>query len=175
MRAARRTGLASSPMSSSGDPSRPGTASAAAVGLVGIGLVGAGLWAWRDVARTLARERIVLGPDRERVVSAAAARSLAESIRASTLETTGGRTYSETPAYLGVDGARTSDVALAAREDGTGHPVENPHVALWLRATTLQTALMQAYLAFRLAELTAGLGVSLAIVGAGLAARRRAH
>jgi hypothetical protein len=32
---------------------------------------------------------------------------------------------------------------------------------------------MQAYLAFRLAELTAGLGASLAVVGAGLAARRR--
>jgi hypothetical protein len=174
MRAARRTGLAASPMSSNGDRSRPGAASGAAVGLVGIGLVGAGLWARRDVARTLARERIVFGPDREPVVSATAARSLAESIRASMLETTGGHTYSETPSYLGVDGEPTSDASLAAREDGTGHPVENPHVALWLQATTLQTALMQAYLAFRLAELTAGLGASLAIVGAGLAARRRA-
>lgn len=174
MRAARRTGLASSPMSSNGDRSRPGAASGAAVGLVGIGLVGAGLWARRDVARTLARERTIFGPDRAPVVSATAARSLAESIRASTLETTGGRTYSETLSYLGVDGEPTSDASLAAREDGTGHPVENPHVALWLQATTLQTALMQAYLAFRLAELTAGLGASLAIVGAGLAARRRA-
>ena len=173
MRAARRTGLASSPMSSNGDRSRPGAASGAAVGLVGIGLVGAGLWARRDVACTLARERIVFGPDREPVVSATAARSLAESIRASTLETTGGHTYSETPSYLGVDGEPTSDASLAAREDGTGHPVENPRVALWLQAT-LQTALMQAYLAFRLAELTAGLGASLAIVGACLAARRRA-
>lgn len=159
-------------MSSNGDRSRPGAASGAAVGLVGIGLVGAGLWARRDVARTLARERIIFGPDRAPVVSATAARSLAESIRASTLETTGGRTYSETLSYLGVDGEPTSDASLAAREDGTGHPVENPHVALWLQATTLQTALMQAYLAFRLAELTAGLGASLAIVGAGLAARR---
>jgi len=174
MRAARRPGLASSPMSSNGDRSGPGAARGAAVGLVGIGLVGAWLWARRDVARTLARERIVFGPDREPVVSATAARSLAESIRASTLETTGGRTYSETLSYLGVDGEPTFDASLAAHEDGTGHPVENPDVALWLQATTLQTALMQAYLAFRLAELTAGLGASLAIVGAGLAARRRA-
>jgi hypothetical protein len=151
---------------------RDRSASGAAVGLVGLGLVGIGLWARRDVARTLARERIVFGPDRKPVVSAATARALAESIRASTLETTGGRTYSETPSYVGIDGEPTFDLSLAARDDGTGRSVENPHVGLWMQATTLQTALMQAYLAFRLAELTAGLGATLAVVGAGLAARR---
>lgn len=168
MRARRFARLASRPMASNGDR----RASGAAVGLVGLGLVGIGLWARRDVARTLARERIVFGADRKPVVSAATARALAESIRASALETTGGRTYSETPSYVGADGEPTFDLSLAAREDGTGLPVENPHVGLWLQATTLQTALMQAYLAFRLAELTAGLGASLAVVGAGLAARR---
>ncbi len=173
MRVGQPARLASRPMASNGDRSAPRAASGAAVGLVGFGLVGVGLWARRDVARTLARERIVFGPGGKPVVSAAAARSLAESIRESTLETTGGRTYSETPSYVDAEGVPTSDVSLAAREDGTGQPVENPHVALWLQATTLQTALMQAYLAFRLAELTAGLGASLAVVGAGLAARRR--
>ena len=168
MRTCRTARLATSPMVSNGHGGAPG----AAVGLVGLGLVGVGLWARRDVARTLARERIVFGAERTLVVSAATARALAESIRASTLETTGGRTYSETPAYVGADGEPTSDTSLAAREDGTGRPLENPHVALWLQATTLQTALMQAYLAYRLAELTTGLGASLAIVGAGLAARR---
>jgi len=39
-----------------------------------------------------------------------------------------------------------------------------------LQATTLQTALTQAYLAFRLAELTAGVGASLVAAGVGLAA-----
>jgi hypothetical protein len=48
--------------------------------------------------------------------------------------------------------------------------VDNPDVRLWLQATTLQTALMQAYLAFRLAELTAGLGAVLVAVGGGLSA-----
>ena len=168
MRVRRPARLASSPMASRRDRS----ASGAAVGLVGLGLVGIGLWARRDVARTLARERIVFGPDRKPVVSATTARALAESIRASTLETTGGRTYSETPSYVGIDGEPTFDLSLAARDDGTGRPVENPHVGLWMQATTLQTALMQAYLAFRLAELTAGLGATLAVVGAGLAARR---
>ena len=160
-------------MASHRDRNAPAAAGGAAVGLVGLGLVGVGLWARRDVARSLARERIVFGPDRKPVVSASAARSLAESIRESTLETTGGRTYSETPSYVAPDGEPTHEPSLAARENGTGRPVENPHLALWLQATTLQTALMQAYLAFRLAELTAGLGASLAIVGAGLAARRR--
>lgn len=173
MRAGRPALFGSSPIASHGDRSPSAAAGGAAVGLVGLGLVGVGLWARRDVARTLARERIVLGRNRKPVVSAAAARSLAESIRASTLETTGGRTYSGTPFYLGADGEPTHDASVAAREDGTGRLVENPHVALWLQATTLQTGLMQAYLAFRLAELTAGLGASLAVVGAGLAARRR--
>jgi hypothetical protein len=172
MRGGQPAPLASSPMATHGDRSAPAAVGGAVVCLVGLGLVGVGLWARRDVTRTLVRERIVFGPGGKPVVSAAAARSLAESIRESTLETTGGRTYSETPAYVGADGVPTSDTSLAAREDGTGRPVENPHVALWLQATTLQTALMQAYLAYRLAELTTGLGASLAIVGAGLAARR---
>ena len=92
---------------------RKGSASGAVVGLVGLGLVGVGLWARRDVARTLARERIVSGPDASPVVSAGAARSLAEAIRMSTLEATGGRAYSETPSYLGPDGEPTNESALA--------------------------------------------------------------
>ena len=82
---------------------------------MGLGLVGVGLWARRDVARTLARERIVSGPEASPVVSAGAARSLAEAIRKSTLEATGGRTYSETPSYLGPDGEPTNESALAAQ------------------------------------------------------------
>jgi hypothetical protein len=140
---------------------------------VGLALAGVGVWARWDIARTLARERIVSGPDATPVVSAAAARSLAEAIRQSTLAATGGHTYSETPAYLGSDGEPTNEAELAARDDSTGKPVDNPDVGLWLQATTLQTALMQAYLAFRLAELTAGLGAALAVVGVGLARARR--
>lgn len=137
-------------------------------------MLAVGLAARRDVARTLARERIA-GPDGKPVTSAGAARSLAETIRTSTLESAGGRTYSETPSYLDVDGNPTPDRADALVDERTGEPAENPHVRLWLQATTLQTALMQAYLAFRLAELTAGLGAGALVVGGGLsaAARRR--
>jgi hypothetical protein len=79
------------------------------------------------------------------------------------------------PSYLDPEGSPTGDAALALRDELTGKPVDNPDVRLWLQATTLQTALMQAYLAFRLAELTAGLGGALVAVGAGLSAggRRR--
>jgi hypothetical protein len=153
---------------------RSGSAGAAGlVGLVGASLVGVGLWARRDVARTLARERIAFGPHSDPVASAVSARALAEAIRASTLEATGGRTYSETLSYLGADGEPTSNEEVALRDDRTGRPVDNPEVGLWIQATTLQTALMQAYLAFRLAELTAGVGAALGLVGAGLAAAHR--
>lgn len=140
----------------------------------GLGLLGLGLWSRRDVARTLARERI-RGLDAKPVTSAGAARSLAEAIRTSTLESTGGRTYSETDAYLDESGSPTSDRTSALVDERTALPVENPDVRLWLQATTLQTALMQAYLAFRLAELTAGLGAAFLAVGAALAASGRAR
>jgi hypothetical protein len=154
--------------------SRLSAASAAGLGVGGLVLLAVGLAARRDVARTLARERIA-GQGGEPVTSAGAARSLAEAIRTSTLESTGGRTYSETPSYLDADGKPTSDRAHALVDERTGEPVDHPYVRLWLQATTLQTALMQAYLAFRLAELTAGLGAGALVVGAGLsaAARRR--
>lgn len=139
------------------------------VGLVGVSLVGVGLWARRDVAHTLAQERIVIGEGAKPVASASGARGLAETIRASTLESTGGRTYSEVLPYVGGDGRPTGDAELALKDDRTGKPVDNPDAALWVQATTLQTALMQAYVAFRLAELTAGLGATLAAAGVGLA------
>jgi hypothetical protein len=114
---------------------------------------------------------------RRAVVSTpAGARSLAESIRGSVLESIGGRTYAEVDAYLDSDGHPTADPALAATDPATGRALENPDYALWLEATTLQTALMQAYMAFRLAELTIAFGASLALAGAAISSlgRRRA-
>jgi hypothetical protein len=100
---------------------------------------------------------------------------MAEVIRARTLSAAGGLTYAETPSYLGVDGAPTSDASQALRDERTGAPVESPDHALWIQSTTLQSALMQAYLAFRLAELTAALGAAFVAVGAGLGAAGRAR
>jgi hypothetical protein len=141
------------------------------VAAAGCGLVAVGLWGRREVARSLARERIE-GVDQGPVTSAAAARELAEFIRANTLEATGGRTYSEVAAYAGEDGP-TADRAAALVDERTGGALENPDHDLWLQSTTLQTALMQAYVSARLAELTAGLGALFVAAGAGLAASAR--
>jgi uncharacterized protein YbjT (DUF2867 family) len=140
--------------------------------LAGIGVVGLGLWARRDVRRGLARERIV-APGGGDVVSAASARELAETIRAQTLEATGGKTYSETGIYLAADGTATSDEAQALADEATGKPVPNPNVDLWIQSTTLQTALMQAYMAFRLSDLMLALGGALALAGVGITAAAR--
>lgn len=144
-----------------------------AVGCAGVGFVGVGLWARRDVKSVLAQERIVSPVDSSRVEGAAAARALAEFIRENTVQATSGRTYAETDAYLDAEGKPTSDEASAARDELTGQPVENPDHALWIQSTTLQSALAQAYMAFRLAELTIALGAAFVAIGAGLAAAGR--
>ena len=145
--------------------------------VAGLGLVGIGAWARADVRRSLARERITTPgsaePPNAPVVDAAAARSLAETIREATLRATEGRTYGETPSYVDVEGRPTSDRALAATDSLTGAPVDNPQATLWVTSTTLQSALMQAYLAQRLAELTLGLGALFVGIGAGLTAASR--
>jgi hypothetical protein len=145
-----------------------------AVGLAGIGCVGVGLWGRREVRRALTQERIVAGPDaggpRGLAVTGASARSMAEFIRRNTLEATGGRIYVDTDPYVDAEGKPTSDATRAAKDERTGAPLENPDHDLWIQSTTLQTALMQAYMGFRLSELTIALGVSLAVAGLGLVA-----
>jgi len=145
-------------------------ASGLAVSLAGVGFVAAGLWARHEVRTTLARERIVSPADEAPVVDASAARSLAEMIRRSTLDAAGGRTYAETDLYLDAGRQPTSDRERALEDERSGQPVENPEHALWVQSTTLQTALMQAYMGSRLAELTIGLGAAFVAAGAGLTA-----
>ena len=147
------------------------------VALAGVGLVGVGLWARREVQRGLSAERIVgtedMNPPNAPVTDGPAARSLAEVIRRRTVAAAGGRTYAETDEYLARDGGTTSDADLALVSDTSGQPVPNPTYELWITSTTLQTALVQAYLAQRLADLSVGLGATLAVAGVGLAASGR--
>lgn len=95
-----------------------------AVGRAGLGFVGAGLWARRDVARALALEHILSTPDAKSpsapVTTAVAARSMAEVIRHRTLEATGGRTHAETETFVDADGNPTSDEALALKDERAG-------------------------------------------------------
>ena len=146
----------------------------AALGLIGAVFVGVGLWGRRETSRALARERVEdPAGNGQRVTSAAAARSAAELIRRNTLAATGERTYAEIDPYLDADGRPTSDAADAAKDERTGAPVENPDHDLWIQSTTLQSALLQAYMAFRMSDLTIALGAALAVAGLGLAAAGR--
>ena len=153
------------------------SAAGVAVGLAGVGFIGAGLWARREVRLALARERIVSVPEAERpsapVTTGAAARSLAEVIRRNTVEATGGNTYAQVAPYVDAEGNPTSDSARAAKDERSGQLIENPDHNLWVQSTTLQVALMQAYVASRLAEQTIAMGASLFTVGVGLAAAGR--
>ena len=149
-----------------------------AVSLAGLGFVALGLWARRDVKLTLAQERIVSTLDAEHpaapVTNAARARSMAEVIRRNTIEATRGRTYAEVDPYVDAEGTPTADAALAATDAATGQPLENPDHALWIQSTALRTGLIQAYMAFRIAELTIAVGASFFAVGVGLVGLRRA-
>ena len=153
------------------------TATGLSVGCAGVGFIGVGLWGRREARRALTRERVVSGTNTRgqnaRVASARRARSMAELIRRNTVEATGGRTYAEIDPYVDADGNTTPDAERAAKDERTGAPIENPHHALWIQSTTLQTGLMQAYMAFRLSELTVALGASFVAVGIGLAAMGR--
>lgn len=132
------------------------------------------MWARGEVRRTLVRVRIpaaLSGGSSGVVRSTEAARTLAEVIRERTIGPVGRWTYAETDEYLAADGSTTSELA-AALLDERGNPIANPDYVLWVHATALQTALMQAHLAFRLADLSLGVGVALVLAGAGIAARR---
>jgi hypothetical protein len=144
------------------------------VGIEGLGFLALGLWGRGEVRRALARERITstgdASPAYARVTGATAARSMAEVIRRNTVDATGGLTYAEIGSYLDGDGRPTADAAVAVKDERTGQPLEHPDHQLWIQSTTLQTALMQAYMGFRVAELTIAVGASLIAIGLGLTA-----
>lgn len=148
-----------------------------AVGSAGVGFIGVGLWGRREARRALTRERVVSGNNASAqnafLASAGRARSMAELIRRNTVEATSGRTYAEIDPYLDAHRNTTPDAEHAAKDERTGEPIENPDHALWIQSTTLQTALMQAYMAFRLSDLTVALGASFVAVGIGLASMGR--
>jgi hypothetical protein len=120
--------------------------------LFGVGLIAAGLFmvsegraAHNDVRDALSAERIVTPADAALpnlpVTGAAEAKAQADVIWAHVLEQTGGKTYAELD-----------------RED--------PLRATYLQSVTLRTALMESYLAFKVADLVVGIGLIVALLGA---------
>ena len=123
------------------------------VGAVAFGfvLVGSGLYMVReariahdDVRDSLAAERIITAEDAEiplePVNNAGEAKAQADVIQKHVLKTTEGKTYAELP-----------------RDD--------PRRATYLQAVTLRTALMESYLAFKVADLVLGVGLIVALLG----------
>ena len=117
----------------------------------GFVLVGAGAFmayegrmAHNDVRDTLADERIITAEDAEiplaEVDSAAEAKAQAQIIREHALAATGGKTYAELD-----------------RDD--------PARATYLNSVTLRSALMESYLAFKVADLVVGIGAIVILLG----------
>ncbi len=119
--------------------------------IFGIVLVGAGLFmvrearaAQRDVRDTLAEERIVTVEDADIPLAAVTgpkeAKAQADAIRRHILTATGGKSYAE-----------------LARDD--------PNRNTYLQSVTLRTALMESYMAFKVADLVMGVGLIVALLG----------
>jgi len=117
----------------------------------GVVLIGAGVFmaregrlAYNDVKDTLAAERIVSAEDAgipmAPVTGPEEAKAQAEVIKAHMLKTTNGKTYAEL--------------------DRT-----DPNRAQYLNSVTLRTALMESYMAFKIADLVSGVGLIVIALG----------
>jgi hypothetical protein len=123
------------------------------LGLVAFGLVlfvsglymlAQGISARNEVTDTLADERIITSQNAEipmaKVTGAAEAKAQADVIKQDALNITGGKTYAELD-----------------RND--------PNRNVYLNSVTLRTALMQSYMAFKVADLVMGVGALVAVLG----------
>src|SRR6187455_2116038 len=119
--------------------------------LFGVVLIGAGLFMVREgrnahdeVENTLSSERIVSAEDADIPLTAVTgpdeAKAQAEAIRQHMLKITNGKTYAEL--------------------DRT-----DPNRAQYLNSVTLRTALMESYMAFKIADLVSGVGLIVAALG----------
>jgi hypothetical protein len=117
----------------------------------GIVLVGSGLFmvkearaARNDVRDTLSSERIVSAEDADIPLTAVTgpeeAKAQADAIKAHVLKITGGKTYAELDS-------------------------KDPNRATYLNSVTLRSALMESYLAFKVADLVLGVGIIVALLG----------
>jgi hypothetical protein len=119
--------------------------------LFGLVLLGAGLYmvreariAHNDVRDTLASERIVTSEDADiplvAVTGPNEAKAQADAIKAHVMAITGGKTYAE------LDRA-------------------DPNRNTYMQSVTLRTALMESYMAFKVADLVLGVGIIVALLG----------
>src|SRR5690242_14335554 len=112
--------------------------------VAGAYMVLAGRQAHNDVRDTLAEEHIITSQNAEipmkPVTGPAEAKAQADQIKQGALNITGGQTYAELPQ-------------------------NDPNRATYLNSVTLRTALMQSYMAFKVADLVSGIGLLVALLG----------
>ena len=99
------------------------------------------------------------------VTDAAGLRYMRAVIRGHTLNSTGGKTFSEMPRTIPKLDEAGNPVL---DEDGKSVMVPNTARDLWITSTTLQTALMQGYLALKVADLVTGVGALAIALGAAM-------
>jgi hypothetical protein len=126
----------------------------------------------RDQVRTeLAREQIVGTDDStiagQKVDTGTEAQAFAKVMRKHTLEATGGQTYAQMGRFLDENGKPTNDEKLAAKNEQSGKPVDNPLRNLWVTETALTTALNTAYFAESVSMFVIVMGFALLLVGVG--------
>ena len=137
----------------------------------GIGAIYTGIDGRGYVRDNLAAEKIVGTEDStipgQLVDTGAEAQAFAKVMRTHTLESTGGKTYSEMGRFLDANGKDTNDEKAAAINEQTGKPVENGLRNLWVTETALTTALNTAYFAEQVALFATVMGVAMLLAGLG--------
>jgi hypothetical protein len=112
------------------DEPEPSVSTAAGIGvaLAGAVFLGAGLWGRREARLTLGRERVRYPGEASPapVMSPRRARSLAEFIRQTRVDATGGRTYAEIEPYLDASGSPPGTLRRPrrTRELGSCFPIQ---------------------------------------------------
>ena len=137
----------------------------------GIGALYMGIDGRSYVRDNLAAEKIVGTEDStipgQLVDTGAEAQAFAKVMRTHTLESTGGKTYSEMGRFLDANGKDTNDEKAAAINEQTGKPVENGLRNLWVTETALTTALNTSFFAERVAVFSIVMGIALLLTGIG--------
>ena len=147
-----------------------GIAASAILIAFGIGSIYMGVDGRGYVRDNLAAEKIIGTEDStipgQLVDTGSEAQAFAKVMRTHTLESTGGKTYSEMGRFLTADGKDTNDEAAAAKDEA-GKPVENGLRNLWVTETALTTALNTAYFAEQVALFATIMGVAMLLAGLG--------
>ncbi|WP_217914627.1 hypothetical protein [Miltoncostaea marina] len=143
-----------------------------------------------EVHDTIAREQIVGSPDMspdtfegepvagmelpdcdvagEPIDNGTEARCFADWMRVHTLESTGGRTFSEMGRFLTEDGEETSNPQEAATDPETGQPKSNPSRDLWVTQRALATGLELSFVGEQISLFALATGIVFLIIGIGL-------